>query len=351
MSKRLPNLAPPFAKTRNKIAQYLSRPFQKVSAKQRFWIGFVLLTLITTVLIHNPFWHSVSEPYKTGEILRQSIISPADISVVNDEETGALRLAARESIRSVFTFESNRAEQAVQGFRSSWEGLQRKFDVANSTVKSNSNVKSNVNAKPSLLLKPVEDTDIGRLFSLRRYSPTELDSVARALRESADGSIYNDSDRQYFQNEITLIDRQKPNQQSIVSLPESSMTALSTARAKLNTRLTEIKVEAFYKSIEAFVQPSVIFDSAATESSRLAAEQSVQPVPITLKRGQMVAREGEAITPNMMAQILAIRNYTETSRQLSRFFGLLFLIGALFWLAWKFIELRGTVTRLILSPE
>jgi cyclic-di-AMP phosphodiesterase PgpH len=357
MSKRLPNLAPPFAKTRNKIAHFFSRPFQKLSQNQKFWIGFVFLTLITTILIHNPFWHFGGETYKTGEILRQSIISPADITVVNTEETEILRNSARESIRPVFTYESNRAEQALQGFRSSWEGLQRKFDATNSNVKSNSNAKSNTNNKNTTVLKPADDTDIGKLFNLRHFSPNELDSVARALRESADGSIYNDSDLQYFQNEITLIDRQKPNQQSVVSLPESSMSALSVARTKLKTRLTEIKslnskeVEAFYKSIETFVQPSVIFDSAATESARLAAEQSIQPVPISLKRGQMVAREGDTITPNMLMQISAIRSYTESTRQLNRFFGLLFLISALFWLAWKFIEHRGTVSRLILSPE
>lgn len=107
MSKRLPNLAPPFAKTRNKIVQLFTRPFQKLTGTQKFWIGFSVLSLLTTILLQNPFRQTVLETYKEGEILRQSIVSPADISVVNTEETEALQQASREAIRPIFTFEPN----------------------------------------------------------------------------------------------------------------------------------------------------------------------------------------------------------------------------------------------------
>ncbi len=78
-----------------------------------------------------------------------------------------------------------------------------------------------------------------------------------------------------------MVDRLKPNQQSVASLPESTMISLSIARAKLKVRLEEIKslspkeADAFYKGLEQFIQPSVIFDSAATESAREMAEKSI----------------------------------------------------------------------------
>lgn len=344
---------PPFSKTRGRVEQFVSQLFKNVSPTQKFWAGFALLALITTILIHNPFWHISGESYQEGEILRQSVISPADISIINTEETESLRNAARESIRPIFTFESNRADQAVQSFRSAWEGLQRKSESVNSNTKGNS---ANSN-RAELAANEANTSEIGKVFLLRRYSANELEAVARALRESSEGSIYNDSDRQYFQNEITLIDRQRPNQQSIASLPESSMTALSDARRKLQERLTQIRslstkeTEAFYKSLEPFVQPSVIYDSAATESSRQAAVESVMPISLSLKRGQMIAREGDTITSDILAQINAIRAYSESTRQLQRFFGLLFLICSFYWIAWKFIEHRSSVARLTLSPE
>ncbi|MGI9035936.1 MAG: HD family phosphohydrolase [Pyrinomonadaceae bacterium] len=359
MNKRLPNLAPPFAKTRNRLARFFSRPFKKLSAKQTFWLGFALLTLATTFLIQNPLRHTSGEIYKEGDIVHESIISPADISVADEEETEKMREAARQSVRPIFTFESNRAEQAVQNFRSAWEGLQRKNDAGNPVSKSNSNGKSNSNIKSE---SPSQWTgaggaEVGKILTARKFSANEIDAITRALRESADGSIFNDSDRQYFQNEITLIDRQKPNQQSVASLPESSMTALSLARGKLKQRLADIKslspkeVEAFDKALEPLIQPNVIFDSAATKSAADAADAAIPPMTISLKRGQTVTREGDTITPNMLAEISAIRSYSEANRQWNRFFGLLVLIAALYWIAWKFIEHRSSALRLSLLPQ
>lgn len=358
MSKRLPNLAPPFAKTRNKVADFFSRPFGNIPLAQRFWIGFILLSLLTAILINNPFWRISNETYQEGEILRQSIISPADISVINTEETEALKRGAREAIRPIFTFEPNRAEQAVQNFRGAWEVSQKKFSNSSANTNVNSSVKSNStndNVKTPPAVKESAKTDLDKLYESRRFNSTEVDSVVRALRESSEGSIYNDSDQQFFQNEITLIDRQRPNLQSVVSLPESSMTPLSAARQKLKERLAQIRsfsakeVDSFYAVLEPFVQPSVIFDSAGTASARETAAQSIQPVSISLKRGQTIAREGDTITPSVLSQINAIRSYAESTRQLNRFFGILFIVVALYWIAWKFIEHRSTLTRLAMS--
>lgn len=353
MSKRLPDLAPPFAKTRNKIVQFFTRPFRNLTSVQKFWLGFCFLSLLTTILLQNPFRQTVNESYKEGEILRQSIISPADISVVNTEETEALQKAAKEAIRPIFIFEPSRAEQAVQNFRVTWEKLQKHNSNSNSNAKTNTKVEEKIETHWT----GAGGAEVGKILASRTFTSTELDAINRALRESAEGSIYNDADRQYFQSEITLIDRQRPNQQSVASLPESSMTSLTAARAKLKNRLSEIKTlsakesDAFTTALEPFIQPSVVFDSNATNSAREAASQIIQPVSITLKRGQIIARSGDTVSPAILAQISAIQSYSSTTRQLNRFFGLLVLITALYWVAWKYIEQRGVATRLTLSPE
>lgn len=362
MSKRLPNLAPPFAKTRNRLARFFSRPFQNLSEKQIFWIGFTLLTVITTFLIQNPFWRTSNEqPYREGDVLRESIISPADISAADMDETEKVRQSLRESVRPIFTLETNRSEQAVQSFRSAWENLQRHGEKPNSTARANSISNSRANnkddAKTEVHWTGAGGNEVGAVLSSRVFSNNELDAITRALRESSEGLIFNDSDRQYFQNEVALIDRQKPNQQSVQSMPESNWTALSVARGKLRQRLADIKslsvkeVDAFDSALEPLIQPSVVFDSAATKSASDAVAKSVQPITISLKRGQMVGREGDTITPNILAQISAIRSYSESTRKWNRFFGLLLIIASLYWIAWKFIEHRGTVLRLTLSPE
>jgi putative nucleotidyltransferase with HDIG domain len=342
MSKKLPNLAPPFAKTRKQILGYIQKPFKSLSEKQIFWIGFTFLVIITTFLLNNPFWNSnAGELYKEGDVLRESVISPADISQIDEEETKRIRENAAESVRPIFTLEAKRADQAVENFRSAWEGLQRTAVVANANTKNNL-ANANVKVEPQWLAL---------------NNPNEITAVTNALKESSDGLIYNDSDKNFLQNEVSLIDRSKPNQQSMATMPESNWTALSSARGKLKERLTAIKslspkeVDSFYVALEPIVQPSVIYDSVATTKEREKITKDIQPLQISLKRGQIVGREGDTITPQILSQINAIRNYSNTNRQWNRFFGLLFLIAALYWVAWKFIEHRGQITRLTLSPE
>jgi hypothetical protein len=358
MSKRIQDLASPLSKWRRKFEQYAKRPFSNFSETQKFWLGFAFLCLVTTFLINNPLWRASTEQiYKEGDIARESIISPADITTTDDEETERIKQDVRDSVMPIFTYEANRADEAVQSFRSAWENLQRKTESSNANSKVSVNSKTNANTKPEPQWTGAGGAELGKIFAARRFSENELDSINRVLRESASGSIYGDQDRQFFAAEISLLDRQRPNQQSVVQMPETSMTALSQARNRLRENLTQIKslsseeVEAFYAALSPLIQPSVVFDSAATESARQSAAASVQPKTIVLKRGQTVVREGDTINSEGLSQIAAIRNYGSSTRRVNRFFGLLILISALFWAAWKFIQHRGIVPRLALSEE
>ena len=351
MSKRIQDLATPLTKFRKTVSDYVSRPFEKLSEDQKFWLGFVLLCLLTTFLINNPFWRSTAEQYKEGDVARQSIISPADITVTDTEATDKIRQSALESVYPIFTYESNRADEAVQSFRSAWENLVRKTD------NSNTNNKTNTNNKPDVQWTGSGGEELGRIFASRRFTSNELESIARILRENAEGTIYGDQDRQYFNDEITLNDRQRPNQQSVVKFPESSMMPLSTARNNLLEGLKQIRslsekeVEAFNAAIAPLIQPSVVFDSVATKNAREAVAKNIEPVTISLKRSQKIVGEGDMITDKTLAQIAAIRDYSSQTRQVNRFFGLLALISALFWVSWKYIQHRGNVSRIVLSEE
>jgi putative nucleotidyltransferase with HDIG domain len=351
MSKRLQNLATPFDKIRKSAVKYIRQPFEKLSENQKFWIGFAFLCIITTILINNPFWRSTAEQYKEGDIARESIISPADITVTDEEETARIMKVARESIPPIFSYEPNLAESAVQSFRSAWEDLQRKNDKPNANIKENSNSKSGVNWTGA------GGADVGEMFASRRFSQNELDAVTRVLRENSEGYIYDDKDKQYFREEIMLTDRQKPDQQPILKFPENNTVPLSQARENLQKGLSQIislssrEVEAFNIALTPLIKPSIIFDSVATENARDAEAKKTTPVTISLKRGQTIVREGDTVTDTALSQISAIRSYSTSSRQLNRFFGLLALISALFWVAWKFIQHRGVVPRLVLSEQ
>ena len=331
----------------------LTGRFWRLSEDQRFWIGFAVLCLLTTLLINNPLWRSAGEyVYKEGDIAREGIISPADIYFVDEDETERIRETVRETVAPTFVFEPKRADEAVQSFRSAWENLQRRAEAtAGNANRANSNTRSE--PKWAGLGGP----ELGKVFGARSFSPNELEAVARILRENGSGDIYADQDRQYLTNQISIVDRQKPTESRQAQNAAMTMTALSEARERLGRQLAEIRslspkeIEAFNAAISPLIQPSVIYDAAATENARRIVAESVEPVTISLKRGERIVEEGQKITPQMVSQITAIRNYSASTRQWNRFAGLLLLIAGLYWAAWKFIEHRGIVPRLALSEH
>lgn len=340
MSKRTDQLKSPATRASDKLLAAIKLPFAKLSDDQFFWFGFALICLTTTLLVHNPFWDSrTTSTYQVGDIARESIISPADIYADDSASAERLRAAARESVRPIFRYESNRSETVTQSFVSAWELLQR----------SDSKIESKWTG-------PGGD-DLGKTLSSRKFSKNELDAVQGALKETSTGYIYDDADKQYFQNEVAVFDKAKPNQQSTVSMPETSWTSLSAARERLRTRLAAIKSlspaegEAFFTATAMAIEPSVSFDSVATETARQAAVQNVTPSGFAIKRGQKIVNQGDPVTAEMLPKIAAVENYGTTSRQWNRFFGILLFVVGLYWAAWKFVQNRGILPRLALSAR
>ncbi|MEJ7624875.1 MAG: HDIG domain-containing metalloprotein [Pyrinomonadaceae bacterium] len=353
MSKRIRDLKPPGAAWRDRFFDLVGRPFGALSDAQKFWLGFGVLCLVTSLLIQNPFWNAASQlAYQEGDIARESIVSPADIFSTDTAESEKLRAQAGDAVKPIFRYESNKTDLAVQGFLSTWERLQR--HGAERT--SNSKI-ANTELRSESHWAGAGGPDVALTLASRDFSRNEIDAVVGALRESSQGYVYDDSEKQYFQNEVLVFERSKPSFRSTVSMPEANWTALSEARERLKSRLNGVRslspkeVDAFYAATDILIEPSVAYDSVATDTARESAASGVQGRTISLKRGQKVVDEGDLITGEALGSIAAIRGYAASSRRLNRFFGVLAFVTALFWIAWKSVQHRGILPRLALSAR
>jgi cyclic-di-AMP phosphodiesterase PgpH len=354
-NKRPPNLAPPLTSARNAARRLLRRPLAFFSPTARIAIFFGFLVLATTLLIVNPYTRHSGEIYKEGDISRETIVSPADIIETDERETEKWREAAAEGVRPIFTFEPTRAEQAVRSFRVAWDDLQRQQRAVAATA---ANGNDSLSKTENLRWSGFGGDEVARIIAARQFNQTEPEILTDVLRETAGGYIYADEDSVNLDPaEITLVERGKTMQQTVLQLPEAKMIALSIARQRLRDRIFESnnftapEKEVFYQALAPLIAPSVAFEENSTRQARAVAANSIPPVQIVLKRGQTVAREGDTVTPQILSQLAAIRAYTDSTRQWNRFFGLLLIIAAIFWAARKFIQYRASLTRLILSPE
>ncbi|HEV8367969.1 MAG TPA: hypothetical protein VGQ39_08460, partial [Pyrinomonadaceae bacterium] len=321
---------------------YAIRPFMKLEPRARFLILVGILVLITTLLLFSNSSSGLTGSYKEGEVLNRAIISPADITTIDLGETERKKEVVRRTTRQVFNFDSSRAETSVQSFRAGWEELKRQGS-------------SGPNKSP--IWNGEGGSAVARAIISHNFREDELDRLTAIIREIGTGYIYDDNDAERLQQEIVLVDVRNPTAQMIMPAPRTRMIAVSAARRDLELRLLNLKdwsaeqKAAISSALIPLIRPNVVLDQTATASAREAEASRVSPVVISLKRNQVLAREGDTVTANTLAQIAAIRGTGHTGRPFQNLLGLLLVVVAIYWAAWKFTEHRSSSSAVMLSKH
>jgi putative nucleotidyltransferase with HDIG domain len=336
-----PRFKTPLSQARDKLVAYATRPLMVFKPRTRFLIGCSVLVILTSLLLITNRFSSFNENYRQGEVLGRSIVAPADLTAVDLAETERRKATARETTRPVFNFDSSRAETSVQSFRSAWE------DLKETTSGQNKSPSWNGEGGPA----------VAQAIIARNFNDADLDRLASIIREIGAGYIYEDGDADRLQQEIVLIDVRNPVAQMIVPAPRTRMVPLSSARRTLELRIVNLpgwspaQKTALTAALLPLIRPNVVLDQAATAAARETEASRIQPVTISLKRNQVVAREGDTVTPSILAQISAIKSAGHTGKPWHNFFGLLLVVSAVYWAAWKFAEHRSSSSPLTLSKH
>lgn len=336
-----PRFKTPFSQARDRLMGYVMRPLMFFRPRTRFLIGCSILVLLTTLLLFSNRTSNFNDNYKLGDVLARSITAPADLTAVDQAETERRKAAIRESTRAVFNFDSSRAETSVQSFRSAWEDLQKQATSGDKT----------------LIWTGEGGQAVAETIVSHNFNEADLDRLASLIREIGAGYIYDDIDAERLQQDIVLVDVREPAAQMIVPAPRTRMTSLSSARRSLELRIVTLQgwtpeqKTALTSALVPLIRPNVVFDGAATTTAREQEANRVAPVEVSLKRNQVVAREGDTVTPTVLAQINAIKSAGHTGRPWHNFFGLLLVVIGVYWAAWKFAEHRTGTSPLSLSKQ
>jgi putative nucleotidyltransferase with HDIG domain len=133
------------------------------------------------------------------------------------------------------------------------------------------------------------------------------------------------------------------------------MLSLSAARHELELKLLGLsglgqeQKLALVAAIVPLIRPSVVLDQTATATSRETEANKIPPVTISLKRNQVIAREGDTVTHSMLAQFAALKSTGHAGRPWHNLVGLLMIVFAVYWAVWKFTDHRSTASVLSLS--
>src|SRR5678815_5054761 len=327
-----PRFKTPFSQARDKLIAYAMRPLMVFKPRTRFLIACSALALLTTLLLLTNRGSSFNENYQLGEVLGRSIVAPTDLTAVDQAETERRKNIARETSRPVFNFDSSRGETSVQSFRADWDDLK---------------VQSDEGQSKSLAWSGEGGPAVAQAIAAHNFNETDLERIASILRDSSAGYIYDDAEADRLQREIVLIDVRNSSSPVIVPAPRTGMKALSTARRTLEQRIVNLPAwsaaqkTALNAALAPLIRPNVVLAPSATAAARETEASSVEPVVISLKRNQVVAREGDTVTPGILAQIKAIKSSGNSGRPWNNLVGLLLVVIAVYWVAWKFAEHRS----------
>lgn len=334
-----PRFKTPFGQARDKVVAYAIRPLMVLRPRTRFIIGCCVLVLLTTLLLID-YSTGFSHNYKAGDVLTRTIVVPGDITTVDVLETERRRAAAREATRPIFNFDTSRSETSAQSFRAAWEELRKPGGAAGE----------------STLFSGIGGKALASAIAAHKFNEADLNQLTTLLREIGSGYIYDDSDSERLKQEIVLVDVRNPTAEVIIPAPRTRMVALSAARRNIELRVLNLPGwspqdrTALSAVLSSSIRPNVVLDQAATAAAQAEASK-IPDVIISLKKNQVLAREGDTVTQSLLGQLEAIKSSGHSGRPWHNVIGLLLIVSALYWGAWKFTEHRSTTSALHLGKH
>ncbi|MEP6741392.1 MAG: HDIG domain-containing metalloprotein [bacterium] len=338
---RRPRFTTPFTRARDLLAEYVMRPLHLFKPRTRFLIGFGVLVLITTPLLLSNYSSGTAQSYREGEIVRGSIIARGDVTAVDIAETERRRNAARQATRPIFNLDSTRGETSSRSFQALWDDLKQQLQQS----ARHAGVTSSGEAPPALI----------RALAAHNFNDDDLKTLTSLIREVGDKYIYDDGEAERLNQEIVLVDVRNPSGQMIMPAPRTRMLSLSAARQELELRIfglpgwTQDQKVALAAAILPLLRPNVVLDQTATATSRETEANKIPLVTISLKRNQVIAREGDTVTTSMLSQLATLKSTGHAGRPWHNVIGLLLIVIAVYWAVWKFTEHRSTASTLSLS--
>lgn len=335
-----PRFTTPFSRARDAALEYVLRPFRVFQPRTRFFIGFGFLVVVTALLLLSNYSSGFSADYREREIVRGSVVARADISGFDIVETERRRNAARNATRPIFNFDSSRGESSARSFNAAWEDLK--------------NQSTGQPASKALNWNGEGGNGVARAIAAHKFDEDDLNRLTTLVREIGDKYIYDDDEGDRLNQEIVLVDVRNPSGHKTMLMPRASMLSLTEARQELEKKIvlpgwSQEERSALLAGVLPLIRPNVVLDQTATATAREVEANKVQPVPIDLKRNQVLAREGDTVTPAMLAQFAVLKSTGHAGRRWHNLLGLLMIVFAVYWAVWKFTEHRSTASALSLS--
>lgn len=329
-----------------------------------FWILGIALTALLSFLITAPvFTPAVS--YQAGDVAQRDVKAPRDIRLEDLLATEALRQRARDQVLPHYDVDSKYKDVLLGRIRGAFTLIR------NEVAKQKEIVRGELEKRPAEG-KPLPPGEKELLSAVYGRAPFQN---AEQVFGGMLGGALNPRLRRWFRNNDYPESAAKEISgivQSVLSRQVVSDRALylnhlsrgiivrdiqsgERVSLRLSSRPLELReVEAFMLSAAAraksvipralrrplfsrltrLIKPTLTFNNQTTVEAQKAAVDGVRVVSVLIKKGEMIVREGERITPGHIARLSQLQSFSRQDRIVDNLAGSALIVAILLFLAW-----------------
>ncbi|MCI0444271.1 hypothetical protein L0152_13800, partial [bacterium] len=294
----------------------------KLLSMRDLWAGLCFAAAILFLFI-APVEVKIPE-YKLGEIAKSTVRAPRDIQVPDTATTERKQREARERVLPVYDYEPTLVNSSVSRIHEVFLFL-RTQDLKNpdfSSLADSLRENLNVTVDPKFLAAAARfnfSEDLERLLSqklqkaMSQYIVTDRNVLY--LMASKGLTVRN----QETGREETLLPTSLQDVHAIQEMMKRELSADQKLKSQEATLYTEFLIP--------FVVPTIFNNNAETQARIGAALMNTEPVFYQIKKNKVIVRDGEEITPGILAQLQAIVRTEQAGPPIRYSIGVLLLLA------------------------
>jgi len=311
-------------------------PYWKKLIKNPF-IYLVLFVVVISYMVSYIPSHTLPV-LNAGEIAPQDIVAPRDLTIMDDETTEKRRSEARDLILPMYRLDVNVFLNTQETIQELFNSGRDSFDNRVTTQKMTDFQKlasENFGIELSL-------TALRYLTSVKFSANVEDNLISFLGPIFSQGVIASKNLFMHGEQEqgLTLVrgpENEKTIQINDILDLDESKNAL--AQNIGDQSLSESEKNALVALGQTFLSPNVAYDPTETQTKQELAEQSVETVFYTVKKGKVIVRKGDEVKPEALQQIHDInQNLEEKPSWFSGFTGTMLFMILLFLTLWYYLK-------------
>jgi putative nucleotidyltransferase with HDIG domain len=277
---------------------------------------------------------------EVGQIADRSYKAPADIQIVDREATEELRRATLEQAPAVYDFDERRGSQLRERIRAAFQAARDALAQGPAPASAEAAVGA---FRQALAPEVPPGAAVGALRA-RRFSESDERTLLALSGAVAGRMVLDDAAelRRELDKRAVLVrelgsgrERRLFDAEALLDLASAQEQVREFAERTSEGRARQERQQLLELAL-ALVRPNVQLNLRATEERRQAAAAGVKDVAITLRKGEIIVRDGDPITARHVRILDGLREQEVSRSQLGAFTGVAVACGVMLTVMWRF---------------